>query len=371
MNKIKTTRIARVTQLMREKKLAGILICNCAMGNLDTWLLAKVDMPLHLPYNRNNLCLIDTNGTIRELCSREPHPTDWGKYPLITDTPLSGDFAYQRLGIVNAPYLKRCVRDYLRSTVPGIELVDVGTEFHKLVIEKISQEVQGIQHAAQQFETAFRTLPLLLTGQPLERQVAVALRNRLRELGAECEDLSSSAMLTLTSAPDGALSIPEPIPYPGRRIDYGDRVNILLNGFMPGGFASALGRSYVLGDPSAEAKAYWNLAVAAQDLVAKSAKPGVTVAELMELVTHEILEPNDLPAYSGNQIFGIGAGICEMPRNIDTSRTIPLHENMTIVIAIRITPPGKDAYCCMDPFVITADGAKRLTTLPRELVVLD
>ena len=94
-------------------------------------------------------------------------------------------------------------------------------------------------------DRVFTTLPLLLTGEPLERKVVVDLRNHLREMNAECEDLMSSSMIHLTSAPDGGESVPEPIPYPGRRLAYGDRVNVLVNGFMPGGFASALGRTYI------------------------------------------------------------------------------------------------------------------------------
>ena len=232
----------------------------------------------------------------------------------------------------------------------AVEFVDISDTFHLLKAEKSPDEVACIKKAAGEFDRVFTTIPLLLTGEHTEREIAVALRNRLREMDAQCEDLQTSSMLTMTSAPDGAKSVPEPLPYPGRRVSYGDRVNIQVNGFMPGGFASALGRCYILGKPSEEAQKYWTLAVEAQKLIAEHAKPGTTVAELMELFETKILKPNGLTADTGNQIYGIGAAIYEAPRNVDSTRNLPLNAGMTLVIAPKIVLTGKDPYCCADVY---------------------
>lgn len=368
METIQKNRMQRVLTFMGENRLDAILVSNCALGNLDTWLLGKEKMPLHLPYNRNNLCFVDGHGNVQELCAREPHPTDWGKFPLITETelPLAG----KRLGLVNPTYLKRVVRDDLRDKYQ-VEFVDISDAFHLLKLHKTAEEIEGVQRAAALFDRVFTTIPLLLTGEHTEREIAVALRNRFREMDAECEDLQTSSMLTLTSASDGGDAVPEPIEWPGRRVIYGDRVNIQVNGFMPGGFASALGRTYILGEPSSDAKKYWSLAVQAQAMIAENARPGVTVAQLMELFEREILAPNGLPMDSGNQIYGIGAAIYEAPRNVDRTRDIPLEEGVTLVIAPKILPAGKDPYCCADVFVVTPSGAKRLSKTPQTLCVLD
>ena len=368
MKTIQKNRIQRVLAFMQERGLDAILVSNCCLGNLDTWLLGKENMPLHLPYNRNNLCFVDSQGAVQELCAREPHPTDWGKFPLITETEL--DLSGKRLGLVNPTYLKRVVRDHLNEKY-HVEFVDISDAFHLLKMHKISDEIAGVQKAAEEFDRVFSTIPLLLTGEHTEREIAVALRNRLREMDAECEDLQTSSMLTMTSAPDGGDSVPEPIQWPGRRVVYGDRVNIQVNGFMPGGFASALGRTYILGEPSDEARKYWNLAVQAQHLIAEHAKPGTTVAQLMELFRQEIVAPNGLKTDSSNQVYGIGAAIYEAPRNVDSTRDIPLEEGMTLVIAPKIVPTGKDPYCCADVFVVTQDGAKRLSKTSQALCVLD
>ena len=367
METIQKNRTQRVLAFMREQELDAILVSNCCLGSLDTWLLGKEKMPLHLPYNRNNLCLVDSRGQVRELCAREPHPTDWGKFPLITETEL--DLSGKRLGLVNPTYLKRVVRDHLQETY-HTELVDVSDAFHLLKMHKTPEEIAGIEKAAAEFDRVFTTIPLLLTGEHTEREIAVALRNRLREMDAECEDLQTSSMLTMTSAPDGGEAVPEPIQWPGRRVTYGDRVNIQVNGFMPGGFASALGRTYILGEPSEEARKYWALAVQAQHLIAEHAKPGTTVTQLMELLG-KLLEENGLHLDSSNQVYGIGAAIYEAPRNVDNTRDIPLEEGMTLVIAPKIIPAGKDPYCCADVFVVTQDGAKRLSKSPHPLCVLD
>ena len=368
MEAIQTSRIGRVLALMREKDVDAVLVSACYLGNLDAWLLGKEGMPLHLPYNRNNLCFVDREGTVTEYCAREPHPTDWGKFPLITEAEL--DLAGKRLGLVNPTYLKKVVRDDLQARY-GVEFVDISDAFHLLKMEKTPEEIEGVRKAAALFDRVFTTIPLLLTGEHTEREIAVALRNRLREMDAECEDLQTSSMLTMTSAPDGGESVPEPIAWPGRRVTYGDRVNIQVNGFMPGGFASALGRTYILGEPSEEARQFWDLAVRAQSLIAEQAKPGTTVAQLMAAFQTEILEPGGLPMDSGNQIYGIGAAVYEAPRNVDSTRDLPLEAGMTLVIAPKIAPAGKDPYCCCDVFVVTEEGAKRLSKTGQTLCVLD
>lgn len=368
MVNIQKDRIQRVLALMQEKEVDAVLVSACYLGNLDSWLMGKTGMPLHLPYNRNNLCLVNDNGIVTEYCSREPHPTDWGKFPLITDAEL--ELEGKRLGLVNPGYLKKVVRDHLKERY-NVEFVDISDEFHLLKAEKVSQEIEGIRRAAEQFDKVFATIPMLLTGEHTEREIAVTLRDRLREMDAECEDLQTSSMLTMTSAPDGGASVPEPIQWPGRRVVYGDRVNIQVNGFMPGGFASALGRSYILGEPSEEAQKYWDLAVQAQQLMAEYAKPGVTIAKLMDVLKKNILEPNSLPLDNGNQIYGIGTAIYEAPRNVDSTRNVPLRKGTTLVIAPKVVPEGKDPYCCCDVFVVTDNGAERLSKTPQKLCILD
>ncbi len=109
----------------------------------------------------------------------------------------------------------------------------------------------------------------------------------------------------------------------------------------------------------------------AQSLIAEQAKPGTTVAQLMAAFRTEILEPSGLPVDSGNQIYGIGAAVYEAPRNVDSTRDLPLEAGMTLVIAPKIAPAGKDPYCCCDVFVVTEDGARRLGSTTRDLIVLD
>ncbi|MBE6017967.1 MAG: aminopeptidase P family protein [Lachnospiraceae bacterium] len=369
MESIKRNRIERVIKLMNANGLDAVLVSNCALGNLNTWLLAKEDMPLHIPFNRNNLCLVTTKGEVLELCAREPHPCDWYKYPLITETDLTEYLPNKRLGLVNPTYLKKVVRDDLMEKY-GTELIDVSDEFHLLKMEKTGDEIEGIRKAAALFDRAFTSIPMLLTGEHTEREIAAGLRNRFREMDAECEDLQSSTMLSMTSAPDGAPSEAEPILWPGRRVVYGDRINIKINGYMPGGFASAIARTFVIGDPCEETRKYWDLAVSAQKLIAENAKPGVTVKELMDLFREKILTPEGLEESSENQIYGIGTGISEAPRSIDSTRDIPLADGMTLVIAPVIRPEGKDPYCAGDVFVVTKDGAKRLNRTSSELYVL-
>ncbi len=369
MDAISTSRMGLVQELMGAHGLDAVLISNCSLGNLNGWLKDSQRMPMHLPFNRSNICIVTADGNILDYSSRTPHPCDQNPYPVFGETGDAVNFHGQTVGLVNPTYLRKTVRDQLAAE--DVKFVDVSDEFHALKARKTPEEAEKAAHAASEFDRLFTTVPLLLTGEPLEREVVVALRNHLREFGAECEDLMSSSAVRMTSAPQDAPSVPEPIPYPGRRLQYGDRVNLQVTGYLPGGFSGALGRCYVLGEATEETKHYWNLAVSAQEGLAKAAKTGVTIRELTEILEHEYLAPEGLRASGATQIYGIGAALNEMPRNVDTSRDMPLPDGAVLVIAPQIIPEGKDPYCCADVFRVTDDGAVCLSKTSRQLRVLD
>lgn len=377
MEAVKNDRLIRVTELIKQHDLDCVLINNPSLGNLDTWLIAKEDMPLHIPFNRNPVYLVNRDGQVHELCARTPHPCDWGKFPVITEIDLLALLSMHgqpdtgiRIGLVNPAYFKKIVRDDLKNRYNAV-FTDISNEFHLLKMKKTADEIAGVKNAAALFDRAFTTIPMILTGEHTEREIAAAIRNRFRELDAECEDLQTSTMLRMTSAPQNENAIPEPVEWPGRRITYGDRINISVNGFMKGGFASALARTFIIGEPSEESVFYWGLAVQAQQLIAENAKPGTTVRSLMNDFEKYILRPNGLLCSSRHQIYGIGAGISEAPRNIDSTCDIQLDEGMTIVISPEICPEDKDPYCLADVFVITRYGAERLNMTRQNLYILD
>ena len=371
MESIKKAHLKLAEKLINDNSLDGILICNCSLGNLRSWCLGSEDMPIHMPFGRNNLIFMDASGEMSEYCARQPHPCDWNQFPVITEAGLPEIFKGRRLGIVNMTYLKKSCRDWLVRAYPGIELKDIGIDFHSLKVRKTDEEILKLKDAAAIFDRIFTAVPMLLMNEPTEREFAVRLRNCFRDHGAECEDLAGSTVISLTSAPMGGVSVKAPVTYPGRRMEYGDRINFTVNGYVPGGYASCLGRTFVIGQPDELTVRDYNTALDAQNFIAAHAVPGAAINELMVLLNEKFIRPNGLAASDCSQIYGIGTCMNEFPRNTDSSGSMLLTEGMTIVISPFICREGCDPYACADVFVITKDGAKRLGSAPSGLIVIE
>lgn len=364
-NELTTIRREAVKSLMAEQNLDFILVLNPGMGNIDNWLFAIGDLPTPAPFNRNSAFLIPADGEILKLCQTTTHPTDRAQYAHFEDAGLEQVLTGGTVGVVHLQCLKKNVRDHLMSVCPNAALKDVTNAFEELKAKKTVADIDGLKAAALEYDRLFCAMSLILRPDRLEKEVVNEIRQRLSRQGAESETPGFHSMVEMTSAPDGGEAAPEVLPWPGRRLCVGDRINVTVRGYIQG-FSATLGRSFVLGQPTDEAKQFWDLAVQAQHLAASLAKPGATLGEISRQV-NVFLERNGVPADLSGWIHGIGTSVYEAPRNIDASRDMILTEGMVISIGPTIKPPGKDAYRCTDAFAVTEEGALRLSRTIREL----
>lgn len=365
MNDLMLTRRAALQALMADKNLTHILVLTPGMGNVDCWLFADGNLPTPAPFNRNSAFLIPLEGEILRLCQTTTHPTDRAQYVRFEDAGLDAVLSDATVGVVHPETMKKNVRDYLRGACPNVGLVDVTADFEAVKAEKSAAEVELLQKAATEYDRLFAAMPLMLRPERLEKEVVNEIRQRLNWQGAESETPGFHNMVELTSAPDGGVSAQEPMQWPGRRLQVGDRVNVTVRGYI-GGVSATLGRSFVLGKPSEEAERYWDLALEAQTLAATLAKPGATLGQITEQVNGFFREKG-LPANMSGWIHGLGTSVYEAPRNVDASRDLPLQANMVLSIGPAVQPEGKDAYRCVDAFVVTETGAVRLSATGQTL----
>lgn len=365
-----SARMDGVKALLKENNLNAVLLLDPNRDNMNRWLLAQEQLPANPPFNRNAMYLVEAGGTVTPLCACPPHPTDHDQFPLVSSIQIAPFLAGNRLGVTNPDKMKATVWDALTAQCPDLELVDLTEQLLRMRMKKTPEEVEAIRRSAHQYDRVFRALPMMLRNERLEREVVVDLRTRLVQFGVESEVWETASGVILTSSPDGGAAAEEPIPYPGRRIRWGDRVNVQVNGYLPDGFSAALGRCYTMGPASEEAERYWALAVEAQHAAAALAKPGATLAEIAGEVNRTVLAPNGIPEDTSCWIYGMGCSRYEYPRLSDASRTLPLETGMVLAIGPQVAVPGKDPYCCLDLYLVTEDGGERLTRLPQDLVEL-
>ena len=369
MKEIIDSRREGLKRLMAELNLTYILVLTPGMGNLDQWLLGEGGLPTPAPFNRNSAFLVPPEGEILRLCQTTTHPTDRAQYVHFEDAGLERVLTGCKVGLVHPETMKKNVRDYLAAACPNITLVDMTAQFEALKAKKSAAELEALKAAAGEYDRLFQAMGLILRPERLEKEAVNEIRQRMAWQGADSETPAFHNMVELTSAPDGGPAAEEPIQWPGRRLQVGDRVNVTLRGYLRGGVSATLGRSFVLGAPSEEAKAYWDLAVETQSLAAALAKPGATLGQISVQVG-SFLRGKGLPADESGWIHGVGTSVYEAPRNIDASRNLPLEAGMVLSIGPAVQPPGKDPYRCVDVFVVTPEGAVRLSETPAELRAL-
>ncbi|MFN2521083.1 MAG: M24 family metallopeptidase [Candidatus Limnocylindria bacterium] len=142
-------------------------------------------------------------------------------------------------------------------------------------------------------------------------------------------------------------------------------------------------RTVSKGEPSAEIVRMYEITRRAQDAGIAALRPGVTGREVHELVEDVIFEAGYDTLRPGQQHgppggpprgfihgtgHGVGLQIHEAP-GIGRAGVKPLEEGDVVTVEPGIYDPAIGGVRLEDMLVITADGARNLTTAPRELVV--
>ncbi len=368
--RIQKSKSALLQKIFSEQRLAGILVFRAGRDRWDQWLFEDGGLPALPSFRRGSVYFLLPDGNALCLSEVEPHPTAPEQYPILTSEHLEIDLAGKRVGTVNGNRMLVSTRNTL-AACHGLELVDVTERFWALRMEKISEEQDALSAAAQCYDRAFSALPLLLQEGRLESEVAVDLRHRIAQIAGSCEDMGVNTLVRLVSAHQGEAVQPQPLGYPGRRLQSGDRIDLTVNGWVDSGWAAALGRSYVLGEALPETRQLWNLTLQAQTLAADLSRPGQTLAQIEHEVIQRVVKPNHLELMQETWIYGIGCDRSEFPRDIDATKDIPLREGMTLVIAPRLAWPGQLPVCCMDVFTVGSTGAQRFSRLDQTLQELN
>ena len=363
---IRRQRMAAFAELMHSQGVDHTLVLNPGLGNLDQWFFAKTELPLAAPFNRNPAYLVSGDGEILSLSQVTTHPTDRDQFPAIGDTDLARVFQGRPVGIVNPQFLKKPVRDHLVSAYPAFDWADLTTEFAALRAVKTPEEVQALTLAAAEYDRLFTALPLLLRAERLEKEVVNDLRQRLAWQGAAGETPAFHTQVNLTSAPMDGPSAALPIFWPGRRLSWGDRVNVTVRGYLPGGFSAALGRTLTLGQATETTKRAFDLALEAQALAVSLLRPGQTLGQVTNTV-NSFLQAQGFLADESVWISGLGVSAYEWPRNLGPGMDTPLQEGMVLAVGPEARYPGQDGYRLMDAVCITSNGAVRLSQTDQAL----
>ncbi len=367
-------------KILKEHDLSYALVFDAADGMLNTWFMGwekygggpenDVNLPTLSPFNRSSVYIVPAEGEILCYSAFWPHPTDPRQYPECPVETLDAVFSGGKIGIIHPEQMKTTFRDRVMNSWPGLELMDITSEFEVMKACRCEEEIREMERDAILYDRCFSAFPLLLRPGRTEHDVAVDIRFRLLQMGAEAEDLNQLSVVKLFSGSQLTKSDKTFFEYPGKALACGDRVDVTVIGYLPGGYCSAMGRSFTLGPAAEETKHLWEIAVEAQDYAASLLKPGETIKDIQNKLFEKIYRPNHLNMTDDLNIWGVGTSYHEPPYIGDEYEDFPLEKGMTLAVGPVIDSAETDPIRCLDVYTVGENGGIRLNHSERKLIEL-
>ena len=242
-----------------------------------------------------------------------------------------------------------------------VDLVPAGDLVERLRAAKEPEEVERIAAATELADGVFRwALERGLAGRT-ERDVARACEARIRELGAE-----PSFPPIVAAAENGALPHAEP---GDREIGKGELV-VFDMGAELDGYCSDGTRTFATGEPGEEAQEVYDLTLAAQLAALAAIRAGASGKEVDAVAREIITEAGHGDQFGHGLGHGVGLEVHEGPRLATTSDD-ELRAGNVVTVEPGIYLPGRFGIRIEDLVVLTAEGHRNLSGLPKELQVVD
>lgn len=307
-------------------------------------------------------------------------------YPAHPDIEFVGEFdpgllkgrlgpGRRRIGFVHPEVLRADWYDGMVEALGPFEIVDIGIDLDASRVVKSEEERFLIGESCKLHEKLMAAVPQIVrVGRPV-KEITDELIYTACELGSGGHFVHLFLMGYGPQDEPGGLEMGRR-KYPGYVLRPGDRVYVLLETNGPGGHYCALGRYAVFGEPSAEMRKHWDMAVRAQANAARMLRPGVSVREVFDL-NYAFIEGCGFTTNHQNYLHSLGFQYGERPYLNDPSETVPLREGMFYLahpVIMRRYPgfdPGMaDGVFALDTFFVTREGGIRTSDFSQDLIVL-
>jgi Xaa-Pro aminopeptidase len=241
-----------------------------------------------------------------------------------------------------------------------VELVPAGDLVEQLRAVKEPEELERIAAASELADDVYRwAIERGLAGRT-ERDVARACEARLRELGAE-----PSFPPIVAAGTNGALPHAEP---GDREIGAGELV-VFDMGALLDGYCSDCTRTYATGEIDDEAREVYDLVLRAQAAALDAIRAGASGKEIDAVPREMIAEAGHGDHFGHGTGHGVGLEVHEGPRLATTSED-DLVENNVVTVEPGVYLPGRFGVRIEDLVVVTTDGHRNLSGLPKGLQIV-
>ncbi len=250
----------------------------------------------------------------------------------------------------------------LRAALPEAQQVLATPVIGALRLRKTADEVDALRTAGQAIDRVHDRMGEWLRPGRTEREVGRDIADAIVAEGHVTADF-----VIVGSGPNGASPHHD---LSDRVIERGDPVVVDIGGSIETGYCSDSTRTYVAdGEPPQDFVAYYAVLQRAQAEQCDAARPGVTAAALDAVGRDVIAAAGYGEAFVHRTGHGIGMETHEEPYIVAGNDQV-LEAGMAFSIEPGIYLAGRHGARIEDIVVCTDDGAERMNTTPRDLVVL-
>jgi len=266
-----------------------------------------------------------------------------------------------RVGFEDDHMSVRLLEKLKEKLAAGTEMVAAGGRVEQLRRVKDGEELAKIAEASKLADEVWRwSLERGLAGRS-EREVARAAEARIRELGGD-----PSFPAIVAAGPNGALPHAEPGE---REIGRGELV-VFDMGAQLDGYCSDGTRTFATGEPGEGAGTVYEVVREAQGAALEAIRAGVR-GEDVDGVARKVIEAAGHGERFGHGLgHGVGLEVHEAPRlSLRSDDVLAAGEVVTVEPGIYL--PGELGVRIEDLVVVGEEGLRNLSTLPKELQLVD
>jgi len=249
--------------------------------------------------------------------------------------------------------------EYLNEFFPSAKIESGNPVFDNLRLQKDEKEIAFMQKAVEIAQNSFMALlPHIRVGVQ-EKFLANELTMQMMKSGSDPE---LPFQVIFSSGPNSA----NPHAVPGEReLQQGDLV-VADWGASFNGYASDLTRTLIIGKPSDQQKAIAAAVLQANAAGRAAGKPGITAGDVDRAARNEIEHAGYGKFFTHRTGHGLGMEAHETPYMFAENEQ-NLEPGMVYTVEPGIYLPGQGGVRIEDDVVVTVDGSRSLSNLPREL----
>jgi len=248
----------------------------------------------------------------------------------------------------------------LTKRFPRLKIQPAASIFRHIKMVKTAEEIRRLRSAAQVTESAILEAVGVAKEGVSEAELGKVFQRALVDQGAE---------LIFMALRIGRFTAFGQVPPGETRLNKGDRIWFDC-GCRYMGYSSDVMRTFVLGDPGARARRFYSGVLEAQERGLQAAKAGARAEDVFHAAMQGFREGGIPHAKRHHVGHGVGIDLYDPPLLAPGVDTV-LEEGMVLNVETPYYEIGTGALGVEDTFVVTQGHPEFLTSISRELVILE